>query len=173
MWDGAIVLAKYLELNPWLVQGKRVVELGAGTGVVGLVAAALGAIHVTLTDMESVIPLTRANVELNKSKWSPSVSVEVGAFLWGSQGITCDVVLGADLVSYLYDSKALMDTLRLYPASTRILISWEQHDERAPVQFLELAHHFFDVELIPEQKMHETFRKRNLFIASMSPKQHL
>lgn len=50
VWDAAIVLAKYLEtqqfynpssgVNVWC--GRSVVELGAGTGVVGLMAATLG-----------------------------------------------------------------------------------------------------------------------------------
>lgn len=50
VWDAAIVLAKYLEtktfydpstgVNMWA--GRRVLELGAGTGVVGLMAATLG-----------------------------------------------------------------------------------------------------------------------------------
>lgn len=50
VWDAAIVLAKYLEtkqfydplsgVNVWA--GRSVVELGAGTGVVGLMAATLG-----------------------------------------------------------------------------------------------------------------------------------
>lgn len=50
VWDAAIVLAKYLEtkqfydpssgVNEWA--SRSVVELGAGTGVVGLMAATLG-----------------------------------------------------------------------------------------------------------------------------------
>lgn len=50
VWDAAIVLAKYLEtkyfhdpssgLNVW--SGKRVLELGSGTGLVGLMAATMG-----------------------------------------------------------------------------------------------------------------------------------
>lgn len=50
VWDAAIVLAKYLEtqqfhdppsgVNSWA--DRRVVELGAGTGAVGLMAATLG-----------------------------------------------------------------------------------------------------------------------------------
>lgn len=40
----ALHLAAYLDHNPEkLVQGKRVLELGAGTGVAGLAAAQLGA----------------------------------------------------------------------------------------------------------------------------------
>lgn len=46
VWDAAIVLAKYLETadfdfgKTWT--SSRVVELGAGTGVVGLMCASLG-----------------------------------------------------------------------------------------------------------------------------------
>lgn len=46
VWDAAIVLAKYLETKAFLksngLASKNVLELGAGTGIVGLVAATLG-----------------------------------------------------------------------------------------------------------------------------------
>lgn len=46
VWDAALVLSAFLEREtyfpPSFWVGKRVIELGAGTGVVGLVAAAYG-----------------------------------------------------------------------------------------------------------------------------------
>ncbi|XP_069772698.1 protein N-lysine methyltransferase METTL21D isoform X3 [Narcine bancroftii] len=48
VWDAALVLAKYLETssfyqgNHHVFSGKNVVELGSGTGVVGLMASTLG-----------------------------------------------------------------------------------------------------------------------------------
>ena len=49
VWDAALVLASYLETSDWLTNSreslllnKRVLELGAGTGLVGLQAAHLG-----------------------------------------------------------------------------------------------------------------------------------
>ena len=49
VWDAAIVLASYLETKDFAdedsqpsLQGLRAVELGAGTGLVGLQAASLG-----------------------------------------------------------------------------------------------------------------------------------
>lgn len=46
VWDAALVLSKYLETpdfkNGELLKGKEILELGAGTGCVGLVAANMG-----------------------------------------------------------------------------------------------------------------------------------
>ena len=42
VWDAAIVLSKYLELIADQLAGGVCCELGAGTGAVGLCAAALG-----------------------------------------------------------------------------------------------------------------------------------
>ena len=42
VWDAAIVLSKYLELISHHLAGAVCVELGAGTGAVGLSAATLG-----------------------------------------------------------------------------------------------------------------------------------
>lgn len=47
VWDAGIVLSKYLEYQRSIgklhLRGKRCLEIGSGTGIVGLVAAALGA----------------------------------------------------------------------------------------------------------------------------------
>ncbi|XP_016399754.1 protein-lysine methyltransferase METTL21D isoform X2 [Sinocyclocheilus rhinocerous] len=73
VWDAAIVLSKYLEteqfysvqsrVSTW--RSKNIVELGAGTGLVGLVAATLGA-NVTVTDLEDLQPLLQLNIKKNQ-----------------------------------------------------------------------------------------------------------
>ena len=47
MWDAAIVLSKYLELISDQLEAATCLELGAGTGTVGLCAAVLGCHQVT------------------------------------------------------------------------------------------------------------------------------
>ena len=46
VWDAAITLAKYIDLketqDKYLFGGKKIIEFGAGTGIVGLVAALHG-----------------------------------------------------------------------------------------------------------------------------------
>jgi hypothetical protein len=65
-WDAAVVLARLLEAQAGsLVQGRRVLELGAGTGLSGLAAALVGASHVLLTDLPYTIPRLQANVAAN------------------------------------------------------------------------------------------------------------
>jgi len=73
IWDGALSLANLFAWNERMAQeelmakicGKRVLELGAGTGIVGLTLGRLGA-QVTLTDNEpELVELMMANVHAN------------------------------------------------------------------------------------------------------------
>jgi 2-polyprenyl-3-methyl-5-hydroxy-6-metoxy-1,4-benzoquinol methylase len=50
VWRGAVVLCELLARRRALVAGRRVLELGAGVGLVALVAARLGAASVLATD---------------------------------------------------------------------------------------------------------------------------
>jgi hypothetical protein len=56
VWDAGVALAHILCEQPGLVQGKRVIELGAGAGLVGCVAARVGAQQVVLTDLDAAVP---------------------------------------------------------------------------------------------------------------------
>jgi len=69
VWDCAVVLSKFLEtsmkefpLGFW--KGKRVIELGSGTGTVGLAIALLGG-TVLLTDSIEVQNLIEKNISIN------------------------------------------------------------------------------------------------------------
>ncbi|CAK9037819.1 unnamed protein product [Durusdinium trenchii] len=83
--------------------GRRILELGSGTGAAGLAFAASGA-QVLLTDRDSLLPLLRLNAELNHHLLlSSGGAVQIGVFDWLTPPEeilrqTFDLVIGADLV---------------------------------------------------------------------------
>ena len=134
LWDGAYLLARYLESEDFPAgrwRGRRCVELGAGCGLVGIVAWLLGA-KVTLTDLEDAIAHTRKCVDKNTSTLKPDDSGEISTqvLLWGDEpsGLPtpADVILGSDIVyqpDYLDD---LIKTLNdLSGPQTVIYISYK------------------------------------------------
>ena len=74
LWPSGVSLSKYLRWKgPSYLQSKHnggsVLELGCGTGLVGLTAWKLGSRNVTLTDSEPALwPTIRQNIEANCSK---------------------------------------------------------------------------------------------------------
>lgn len=90
LWEACYVLADALLAHPDLCQGKHVVELGAGVGLLGLVAGyCLGACRVTMTDVDAqVLQFLRANVEANAAAAAAGAVpvVEVAALDWSAQG---------------------------------------------------------------------------------------
>lgn len=63
----------------------NVLELGAGTGLVGIAAAALWKQNALLTDLPSILPGLAANIRLNNTLLKPlGVSVSCGSLDWTS-----------------------------------------------------------------------------------------
>ena len=98
----------------------RILELGSGTGLVGIVAAATLSANVTVTDLPHVIPNLQFNVQMNSHIWGPhGGTVEVAPLRWGEAddveliGREFDLILASDVVyhDHLYDP--LLQTLRM------------------------------------------------------------
>ena len=68
LWLGSQVLCRYLTNNPELIFQRKVLEVGAGLGLCGLIAHRLGASSVLLTDGDSnVLENLRYNVRQNQT----------------------------------------------------------------------------------------------------------
>ncbi|MGI2030859.1 class I SAM-dependent methyltransferase [Rhizobium panacihumi] len=66
-WAGGTVLARHLLDFPETVRGRRVLDLGCGSGVVGIAAAKAGASHVLASDIDAyALAATRLNAALNE-----------------------------------------------------------------------------------------------------------
>eukprot|EP00927_Polykrikos_kofoidii_P034322 TRINITY_DN29135_c0_g1_i1.p1 TRINITY_DN29135_c0_g1~~TRINITY_DN29135_c0_g1_i1.p1 ORF type:complete len:358 (+),score=52.67 TRINITY_DN29135_c0_g1_i1:30-1103(+) len=61
VWPTAVIFCRYLCAHREMLRGQRVLDLGAGTGLVGLVASTLGARPCALTDVPRVLPLLQFN----------------------------------------------------------------------------------------------------------------
>lgn len=80
LWNSGLQLAEFIEGDgDWDVRGKKVLELGAGTGLSGIVAARAGAQEVIITDYPA--PEVLANIKTNVTKNVPTAkpTTETGA----------------------------------------------------------------------------------------------
>lgn len=65
-WAGGQALARYLIDNPSIVSGRRVLDLGAGSGLTAIAAAMAGAIDVLACDIDALsVAATLINAEVN------------------------------------------------------------------------------------------------------------
>ena len=67
-WAGGQALARYVLDHPEIVRGKRVLDIGAGSGLVGLAAARAGAADVLAADIDAfACAAIRLNAAANDS----------------------------------------------------------------------------------------------------------
>ena len=122
VWPAAHVLSKYVEKRYGALglHGKRVCDIGSGTGCTGFVAAALGA-QVTLTDQLQILPFLESNkasiCELNRNIWEDRINV--CRYDWGESAIHLgppfELVLISDCVlPKLYPILPLIDVSGLF-----------------------------------------------------------
>lgn len=86
-WDAGVYLAEVLADTPaWAdVRGRTVVELGAGTGLPSLTAAALGARHTTVTDYPDpeILANLRENAGALQTRAPAPLALDVAGLAWG------------------------------------------------------------------------------------------
>ncbi|WP_417598953.1 class I SAM-dependent methyltransferase [Oceanospirillum sp.] len=97
-WGSGLALARFILENPEEVTGKRVIDFGAGSGVVAVAAAMVGA-EVIACDIDPISQLAcKENACLNK------VSFQVAEDLLALPEMEADLLIAADV---LYDRENL------------------------------------------------------------------
>ncbi|XP_037080617.1 protein-lysine methyltransferase METTL21D-like [Pollicipes pollicipes] len=191
VWDAALVLSKFIDfahaqqpvkteperrhgvLDSALLLIQRIntataVELGGGTGVVGLLAASLGC-NTYITDLEDLMPLIQKNIEQNNLQEKATATV----LRWGEhKNISlpeADLLLVADCVYYPESLLPLLDTISaLAGPSTIVLVSYEDRDsemkQALQKTFSESLRKEFEVEEVPTDQLHPEYRAQDIHV---------
>lgn len=139
IWDSGRVLSQMLLSGQVAVADRRVLELGAGTGISGLTAAAMGA-NVILTDQEPLLPLLQENIDRNDLAdvasaaalaWGDDEALEIcthGEDYCEIPGQPFDLIIGTDV---LYNPDLFDDFLKTLvgastPGHTEVLLAYPQ-----------------------------------------------
>lgn len=125
LWEGGKALGDFLLQRGEVVTGKRVVELGSGLGLAGIVAARTADV-VHLTDKPELISLLQRNIDANRCHNAFALP-----YLWGSDPSAqlqppYDVLLGADLL-YIEGSYEALKASFLYLTgpNSLIVLTWK------------------------------------------------
>ncbi|XP_048329417.2 uncharacterized protein LOC107419629 isoform X4 [Ziziphus jujuba] len=160
MWDSGVVLAKFLEhavdSGTLLLHSKKIVELGSGCGMVGLL---------------------RKNVEVNLSHCDLRGSATVMEFIWGDDPDplliqpTPDFVLGSDVI---YSEGAVVDLLatlqQLCGCGTTIFLAGELRNDAILECFLEAAVKDFVVGRVDQTQWHPDYCSSRVVLYAMVKK---
>ena len=124
-WASGVALAQWILANPEQVQGKRVIDVGAGSGIVALAAKRAGAHTAVACDLDpSALQACRANAQLNHLELSYSADLF-------SETDSYDLLFAADV---LYDA-ANLALLNRFPTFAQhiIIADSRQRDFQHPL----------------------------------------
>ncbi|KAF0686958.1 Aste57867_21250 [Aphanomyces stellatus] len=173
LWNCGRALIACMMRHPDLIRGHNVLELGCGTGAVGLASALLQPRSVVLTDLPMLLPLATRNTLRTRAEHAAvlaSVEIAVHEYTWGTPPPrlpqTRDVVLCSDC---LYDP-CVFDSFRqslldLTHDESRVLLAYKQRMLARETEVLtSLAKHFDLRVYTTDDNDTSNFNQDNVFV---------
>ncbi|ESO10175.1 hypothetical protein HELRODRAFT_109498 [Helobdella robusta] len=162
VWDSAIVMFHFIEKNKSFFSGKKVIDLGSGTGLIGIQAAACGA-DAVITDLEEFISLMELNIKNNLHIISGTI--EARCLRWGSDVSDLsspDILLVSDCLYYDESVLPLAKTINdLSNENTIVYLSYEIRESEAKKKivkdFFNIISKTFTVQDVPKHLLDEEF----------------
>ena len=133
-WASGQVLARFILDNPQWVKGKKVLDFGAGSGVVAIAAMKAGAREVIACDIDpDALISCRENAKLNK------VALTLSDDLFAIEDNDIDLLIAADV---LYDRANLSFLDTFFEYAPKVLLADSriknfQHDQYQPLDKIE------------------------------------
>nr|XP_043618229.1 protein N-lysine methyltransferase METTL21A-like [Erigeron canadensis] len=140
----------------------RILEVGSGTGIVGISAAAILGADVTVTDLHNVLPNLKFNADANAGVIGPrGGGVHVAALSWGEIdemeviGREYDMIIGSDVVYHDHLYEPLIQTLKFLLLSEndngeKVFLMGHLRRWKKESGFFKKARKWFRVDLIHE-----------------------
>uniref|UniRef100_A0A8C3GMG0 Methyltransferase like 21C n=1 Tax=Cairina moschata TaxID=8855 RepID=A0A8C3GMG0_CAIMO len=158
VWPGALALSQYLESNQerFNLKDKQVLEIGAGTGLVSIVACILGA-YVTATDLPEVLENLSFNISSNIQNMNIH-KPEVRKLVWGeslsedfpSSTYHYDFLLASDVVYHHTALDPLLETMVYFCQPGTVLLWANKFRFSTDYEFLEKLSSIFDTTILAE-----------------------
>jgi len=141
VWEASLVLADYLAT---LTPHKKILELGAGLGVVSLFASAFGH-EVTATDFDELpLALIQKSAEINHLK---SLKVQKLDFFNPDLSETFDVIAGSEIIFKKSFYEPLLQIFTQFlNKDGEILLAHGEDRKKVLIPFLVRAQEFFEVQ---------------------------
>jgi predicted nicotinamide N-methyase len=164
VWDGAIVFSYYVQNfvgDKW--QGKRVIELGSGLGLVSIVCALAGA-DVLATEGDSLLlPTLKYNITQNTDRHEHEIDLE--QYWWGDDismskiDPPYDIIVASDIIYKEATFKPLVKALvALADEHTLVVLAYKIRYATQHSFFTMIGEHF-DVEQLSDDVVHPDFRE--------------
>eukprot|EP00756_Hemistasia_phaeocysticola_P059433 Hpha_TRINITY_DN36201_c0_g1::TRINITY_DN36201_c0_g1_i1::g.83282::m.83282 len=172
IWDCCTQFCKMLERKGEL-KGKRVLELGAGCGLLSIIASKLGAERVVATDLPVVVEHMQKNVEMS------GTAVKCEPLVWGepieegtASAEAYDLVLACDVTLEAAVVPLLLQTLEVVLArrpGTYAVVAGARHRDGWPV-LVATAPERFTITPVGREEMHPDYISDKIDIIRMSLK---
>ncbi|XP_009425476.4 protein-lysine methyltransferase METTL21C [Pan troglodytes] len=158
VWPGATALCQYLEEHAEELnfQDAKILEIGAGPGLVSIVASILGA-QVTATDLPDVLGNLQYNLLKNTLQCTAHLP-EVKELVWGEDldknfpksAFYYDYVLASDVVYHHYFLDKLLTTMVYLSQPGTVLLWANKFRFSTDYEFLDKFKQVFDTTLLAE-----------------------
>lgn len=152
-WASGQILARYILQNPVLVQGKKVLDFGTGSGVVGIAAMKAGAKHVIACDIDKDALIScKENAKLN------GVQLELNSDLFSIKDTDIDLLIAADV---LYDRANLSFLDTFFDFAPHVLLADSRIKDFSHAQYTHLSKQ--ESFTVPDLDELDEFRFVNLY----------
>lgn len=160
-WTSALHLSRYLEchqnafLSTEIERIVKILDIGSGTGIVGIAASKLFGHHVqvTVTDVAEVVPNMMKNIEINRNGID---NITAAPLVWGEKITNADFlhqdfILASDVIYYEELFDILIQTLVELTESgnTKVIIAAEKR-KRVENRFWKRAAKYFVVKVVEQ-----------------------